>query len=69
MLTVDKTTNRATIACNSCPATFTRDIEPLDVPATVQSAKADRWSIERHAGLWQHYCPACVRTRMRGKLL
>lgn len=69
MLTVDKASGRTTLRCESCPASFTRDVEPFDVQSTVTSARNARWSVQRHAGTWQHYCPACAQTRMRGKLL
>ncbi|MBB3608621.1 hypothetical protein [Rhizobium sp. BK602] len=69
MLKVDKPSNRTTLRCDSCQTTFARDDEPFDIAATIQSAKAVRWSIERHAGAWQHFCPACAKSRTRGKLL
>jgi hypothetical protein len=69
MLNYDHASKRATITCNSCPTTVARTEAPFDIPATVQTAKLARWNIERHAGGWQHYCPGCAQSRMRGKLL
>lgn len=69
MLNYDQTSKKATITCNICPQTFARSDAPFDIPATAKAAKFARWSIERHAGGWQHFCPSCARSRMRGKLL
>jgi hypothetical protein len=69
MLNFDQVNKTTTITCNICPQTFVRNEAPFDIPATAKSAKLARWSIERHAGGWQHYCPGCAQSRMRGKLL
>lgn len=72
MLKSDEPAGTAKIYCDSCPAAMdsVTDIKPkAAMDRAVHLAKIARWSIERHAGRWQHFCPHCRQSRNRGALL
>lgn len=72
MLKFDRSLGLARISCDSCPTGMESVNGRTERDATARAvdlAKLARWSIEKHAGTWQHFCPACAKTRMRGKLL
>jgi hypothetical protein len=72
MLVTDAAAGTAKISCDSCPASMesvaNRDQRAAREQA-VHLARIARWQIERHAGAWQHFCPACRQSRHRGPLL
>ena len=57
------------ITCDSCPATFHQTAAPGEFRRLAELARADRWAVERHAGAWQHFCPACTMNRKSGRML
>lgn len=72
MLKFDRGAGLAKIHCDSCPASMesvSGRVERAAMGRAVDLAKLARWSIEKHAGTWQHFCPACTRSRHRGGLL
>ncbi|MBX5112733.1 hypothetical protein [Rhizobium lentis] len=72
MLRTDPIAGTAKISCDSCPDSLesVMDADPRAASAkAVRVAKIARWLIERHAGTWQHFCPACRRSRDKGTLL
>lgn len=72
MLKFDRSLGLARISCDSCPTgmeSVNGRTERDAAARAVDLTKLARWSIEKHAGIWQHFCPACAKTRMRGKLL
>ena len=72
MLKYDRGAGLAKIHCDSCPASMdsvSGRIERAAIARAVDLAKLARWSIEKHAGAWQHFCPTCRPIRNRGSLL
>lgn len=72
MLKSDTVAGTAKISCDSCPASLDSAMNSDPRKAreeAVRVAKIARWLIERHAGTWQHFCPACRQSRNRGSLL
>lgn len=72
MLKYDRGAGLAKIHCDSCPASMESVggyVERVAVARAAELAKLARWSIEKHAGTWQHFCPNCRPTRNRGSLL
>lgn len=59
----------ARINCDACPETYPADDVPANIRALVDIARHDHWSVEKHAGAWQHFCPACTKARKGGRLL
>lgn len=72
MLKADPIAGTARIVCDSCPTSMD-SVMDADARAArdkaVRVAKIARWLIEKHAGAWQHFCPACRKTRDRGPLI
>ena len=62
----------AWITCDSCPDAMEAIVNAdarLARQKAVDLAKLARWSIEKRAGDWQHFCPSCSKSRNRGSLL
>ncbi|MDI7864337.1 hypothetical protein MRS76_20570 [Rhizobiaceae bacterium n13] len=59
----------ARINCDACPTTHHRTAKAAEIRRLAELARADHWSVEKHAGDWQHFCPACTKARKGGRLL
>jgi hypothetical protein len=72
MLNYDRTAGLAKITCDTCGTSMESVSGRIARDATnraVDLAKLAKWSIEKRAGGWQHFCPSCRTTRNRGSLL